>query len=357
MKKHSTKQFPLTVRELLKEQKFILDDQVDAQISKILDQNRRYFYFVGERIEKNKKVTRFIKIPANQTKKLLLPFSRQVICAKAISSKEIIPTRKVIESHLDVSTGYPFAIFETLPGDSQKIGFIEEDKGSELLSEKHAQEVMKQLFALHEFDARQLNPSLIETIQVKRYKSDYANFRRQIYWYLNKKVSPQDLPLMSFYQILEKRFGISNIKEIVNHIFLKHQEVMEDGQFKGPTMIHGDMATNNLFVFDNGNVELLDLEWMGLVHHKLLALVYDYGNMRVRSWKNQTFREGLDTELFARLSEEVAQAVYDLSILFNYGSIAGFLENYPAQKFNSRQEMQRRKATEEDLRKLLFKYQ
>jgi hypothetical protein len=355
-KKHSTKYFPGIVQDILAHQGFILDEKIQEQIEKILSQNRRYFYFVGERDEKGQKISRFIKIPANRTKKLLIPFTRQVVFARVLDSHGIIPTRSVIEACTISDVKYPFAIFETLPSESQTIGFIEEDNGSELLTSQHAQEVMSQLFALHTFPASRLSSKELSLAKVPRYKSTYPNFRRQVFWYLNKLISPQDIGDLPFYSVVEKRFGISGIKDIIYRIFETHRKVMESDEFVHPTLIHGDMAPNNLFVFDDGRVELLDLEWMGVVNHQLLALIYDYGNMRVRAWKNREFRSSLDTELFKKHPQDVAQAVFDLSILFNYGSIAGFLENYPIDKFNQAEEIRRRKVTEEDLKELLLKY-
>lgn len=342
-----------TVYQILQEQGFVLSAKDTSIIDENLGLKRRYFYYVGTRIEEGTSLQRFIKIPANISPKLLIPFQRQVTFTRVLEQYKIIPTRKIILTQTNPLISYPYAIIETLPQSGAKIGFIQHDQGSELLKKSHAEDSMNQLHRIHTFDASKLPLSTTDLANIPRYKSTYPNFRRQILWYFYKKVTSESMPL---YQYLEKRHGLLNIPTTIKKIFVLHSETLHSSTYRRPTLMHGDMAPNNLFVFDDGTVELLDLEWMGIINHSLLATIYDYGNLRARTWKNPAFRRHLDTILFEMYPIHEAQAIFDLAILFAHGNISGFLHNYPEAKAAVNNEQRRLEETEKDLVTLLRKY-
>lgn len=113
------------VSRVLAEQNFIIGDKERKIIKDRISNGRRYFFMVGKRKEGNALVERFIKIPENSTKKLLVPFQRQIEVARYIKSKRIITTRGVISANYDLKRGAPFVIMETFPTGHSEIGFIE----------------------------------------------------------------------------------------------------------------------------------------------------------------------------------------------------------------------------------------
>ena len=81
--------------KVLNDRGFIITDKEKDTISKRLNNGRRYFFLVAKRKEGGEIVERFIKIPENNTKKLLLPFVRQIEMAKYLKVNNIISTRGV----------------------------------------------------------------------------------------------------------------------------------------------------------------------------------------------------------------------------------------------------------------------
>ncbi|MCL5006675.1 MAG: hypothetical protein M1153_00800 [Patescibacteria group bacterium] len=108
------------VNNVLQEQRFIIGDEEKVLIKKRTSNGRRYFYMVADRREGKRVVRRFIKIPENNTKKLLLPFQRQIEIAGYLKKKKIINTRGVIVYNFDPKKGTPFAVMETFPSGHAK---------------------------------------------------------------------------------------------------------------------------------------------------------------------------------------------------------------------------------------------
>jgi len=140
-----------------------------------------------------------------------------------------------------------------------------------------------------------------------------------------------------------------NFKEAVEELLDKWSAIMNDEKFQGRFMTHGDLSPNNMYVADNGKVRFLDREWTGVCGNKLLALVYDYGNLRARAWNNKEFREALDKKLKQELGEEAGSAVISLGILRSHCNLAGFFENYPLDEQEKNYQSQRRLGTEDDI--------
>jgi hypothetical protein len=119
------------------------------------------------------------------------------------------------------------------------------------------------------------------------------------------------------------------------------------------SLVHGDMAPNNLYVFDTGDVELLDLEWVGTFENKAIAMILDFGNLRSRSWSNETFRRALDAVLIETYSlqgqEELGKAIVQLSILRSHSLLSGCFENYERAKQEDLIQTKRRNSTEQDI--------
>ena len=344
------------VYKVLKEQSFIIGDRERELIQERISNGRRYFFMVAKRIEGKETVERFIKIPENNTKKLLVPFQRQIEIAKYIKTAQIINTRGIIASNYNPKKGMPFVIMETFPVNHSKIGFIQGDKGTELLGVREAKRVIDQILKFHSISVKSL-PSNLKKI-LKTYPGNYKSFKREIFRYLNKKVRPLDVKGKpeAFYKILERRLGISDLKDKARELLTNLEPIVDSRENRKASIVHGDMAPNNLYVFDSGDVELLDLEWVGTFKNKAIAMILDFGNLRARSWSNEEFREALDDELIKiyrnQGQEELGKAIVQLSILRSHIQLSGFFENYEKAKQKDPIQSQRRSSTENDIAKI-----
>ena len=341
------------VYKVLTEQNFVIGDKEKRIIQKRISNGRRYFFMVGNRREGKKIVERFIKVPKNNTKKLLMFFQRQIEIAKYIKARRIINTRGVIASNYDTKKGIPFVVMETFPAGHSKIGFIERNKGAELLGTREAQRVIDQLKKFHSISIKSL-PSKLKKI-LKVYPGNYKSFRREIFRYLNKKVRPLDgggKP-EPFYNVLERRLKIVDLKNKVKKLLARLKPIIDSKENRGNSIVHGDISPNNLYVFDSGDVELLDLEWVGTFKNKAIAMILDFGNLRARSWNNEKFRNALDIALVktyrAEGQEELGKTIVQLSILRSPIQLSVSFENYEKAKQKDSMQTRRRNSTERDI--------
>jgi thiamine kinase-like enzyme len=343
------------VYKVLEEQVFIIGEEEQQIIETRISNGRRYFYLVAKRKEGNKLVERFVKIPINNTRKLLLPFVRQIEFARYAKQHKIINTRGVITANIDPKKGVPFVIMETFPRTHAKIGFIEGNKGTEFLTAREAQKTMQELFKLHEIKISAL-PHSLRGVLVKERRS-YNGFRKQLIRDLNKKVRPLDYKgkKVLFAHIIETRLGIRNIKGKVNSLYERLDSIITRSDNKGLCLAHGDVAPNNLYVFDTGEIELLDLEWVGVFSNKALAMMFDFGNLHSRSWKNKIYRTALEDVLLDYYTnqgkEEVGRAIIALSILTTHLHHSSYFENYEWDKQRTEEETVRRSVTEQEILK------
>lgn len=343
------------VYQVLAEQNFIIGNTERNIVQERTANNRRYFFMVAKRREGKTTVDRFIKIPENSTKKLLLPFQRQIEMAKYLKTHRVINTRGIVASNYDSKKGVPFVVMETFPTHQSKVGFIEGDKGVELLGVREARQVISQLHKFHSIRLQSLPASLKKILKI--YPGDYKSLRREVFRYLNKKVKPSDGTgeAEPFHKVLERRLGIPDVKNKAKDSLARLEAIIDSKSNNFPSIVHGDMAPNNFYVFNSGEIELLDLEWAGVFKNKAIAMILDFGNLRARSWSNEKFRNALDDTLIkiyrAKGLEEIGRAIVQLSILRSHIQLSGFFENYARPKQKDPLQTRRRKETERDIAK------
>lgn len=351
-----TSRYEKKVRQVIAEQGFVVSERDEQLIRERLNNGRRYFYIVLPRNENGQVIHRFLKIPENNTKKLLTPFVRQILIAQYLKQHNIILTRDVISFNDDPKKGTPFAIMETFPEGHSRIGFIEGFAKAEQLTAAHARNVITALTKFHAIRPHDL-PEHLRTI-LKPFKTDFRVVSSKITKFLNMKVEPADeaQPIV-LAALLEKRLNIIDIKKKVVQALKKIKPIIFDPQNHGHALVHGDMAPNNLYVFDNDDIELLDLEWVGSSTNTVMAMVIDYGNMRGRAWNNLAFQEALDAEILAYYEShgqpELGKAVVSLAILHTHIVFAGFFENYKREKQAEPLQVERKNKTEQAIKKAL----
>ena len=339
--------------KILAEQKFIVEDRERKIIREQLSNGRRYFFMVAKRFEEKEIVERFVKVPVNNTKTILTPFQRQIEIARFIKTNNILNTRGIIADNYDPKKGTTFVVMETFPADHSKIGFIEKNEGLELLGKHEAEHVVDQLIKFHAISAKSL-PTKLRNI-LKIHPDEYKQLRKSIFKYLNRQVRPLDSGKNpeAFWKVLERRIGIIDLKDKAKKILNDLEPIISSKVNQSNSLIHGDAAPNNLYVFDSGEVELLDLEWVGSSNNNAIAMIYDFGNMRARSWCNEKFRHALDAALVDSYEkngqEELGRAIVRLSILRSHILLSGAFENYEHEKQKDPLQTRRRKSTEKDI--------
>ena len=116
---------------------------------------------------------------------------------------------------------------------------------------------------------------------------------------------------------------------------------------------------DNLYIFDSGYIEFLDLEWVGSFKNSALAMINDFGNLRERSWKNKKFRHDLDLALIKhyrlKKHENLGKTIVKLSILRSVISLSGAFENYEHLKQEDSIQVKRRTETEKDILEIFNK--
>jgi len=345
------------VFSVLSRRGFSLSGKDIAEIEKRINNGRRYFFFVGRRKENKGSVKRFVKIPVNDTARILLPFRRQIEFAIFFKKRGIIRTRGVVAFNYNPRRGVPFAVMETFPERHARIGFIQDSRGAERLTRREAKSTLQQLFRLHSLNVAMLPPKLRRLL--KKAEPGYEAFRKGIMRYLRKMVRPLDSrgKREPFHRVLERRLAIRGIKMKVEDALMQAKPLIMANGNRRLTVVHGDLAPNNLYVFDSGEVELLDLEWVGCFDNRAIALIYDFGNLRARAWNNSKFRQALDLEMlsiFRRRGEpELGAAIVKLATIRSHLKLSGYFEDYPWPKQKKVIQRRRRISTEKDLKKVL----
>lgn len=338
------------VYKVLTEQNFVVGDREKRVIKKRISSGRRYFFMIAKHKEEKRLVDRFVKVPENNTKKLLVPFRRQIEVAKYIKAKRIINTRGIIASNYDPRKGIPFVVMETFPTGHPKIGFIEGDKRVKFLGTREAKCTIDQLKKFHSISIKALPPKLKKILKV--YPGNYKSFRLGVFRYLNRKVKPLDGrgKREVLHKVLERRLGVIDLKNKVKELLTHLEPIIDSKRNHGLSIVHGDMAPNNLYIFNSGDVELLDLEWVGTFKNKAIAMILDFGNLRARVWNNEKFREALDAALIktyrSQNQEGLGRAIVQLSILRSHTQLSGFFENYNWEKQKDSIQTRRRNSTE-----------
>ncbi|NTU99186.1 phosphotransferase [Candidatus Falkowbacteria bacterium] len=159
-----------------------------------------------------------------------------------------------------------------------------------------------------------------------------------------------------FWAVLEYRLSKQqgkpvDFRQAVGKLFEKLKPTVGAERNVGEYMTHGDLSPNNLYVGQQDKTVFTDWEWAGWSGNRLLAIAYDYGNLRARAWNNTEYREALDAQLLEELGEEDGRAAMSMGILRSHANLAGFFENYDIGKQLEEEEKKRREATEQDIAK------
>lgn len=342
--------FRETVNKLLEKEQFSLTPKAQETMQEQIDGDSRFVCIVGTHTEGDKQVERFLKIPTQ--KSAYGPFERQIRVGEFLKRDGQVKTRGVVAHNLDPES-LPYAIMETFRRDEAKIGFIANPKDMELLTAKEAKSCIETLGLLHHIDSTTVPEDVKKALQ--HFSGSAEEFFDAILSNLNETVRALDADGREelYYQVLNRRLGVSNFREKVVQLIDVFKDAIKSKEGKKEVLVHGDLSPTNLYVYDNGEVEFLDLEWSGICNNEALAMIIDFGNLRARAWNNRDFREALDTAILEKYKKEgrenVGKAVVALGILRSHMGLAGFFENYPFEKQRNEEEKRRRESTESDI--------
>ncbi|MDR3558533.1 MAG: hypothetical protein P4L61_03310 [Candidatus Pacebacteria bacterium] len=259
----------------------------------------RYGNMVLERAEEGATRRRFVKIMLDGKRKTYKLFERQVRIASALHDDKDFhsPTLEVIKHSLKPPV--PYAVFETRE-DGNGYGFMHDDPafyGS--CTEDHVRKLAKAIYAFHQagFNIRKSTLKLTRQISsnVGFYKKE---FRRLLDKEIMHRSTDGKETTKKVEELLVRYSGMQNIRSrLMNVLEEDFKEVKNSMTNNGCYLVHADMQIDNVYKHENGDFELLDFEWVGRSNNPVIAIMYDYGNLRARAWSSPSFQSLLDNAM------------------------------------------------------------
>jgi thiamine kinase-like enzyme len=300
------------INSILIKEGFMYTSQDIENLLKGNQKGTRYGNIVLERNEDSHRIKRFLKIVINGKFETYKLFIRQVKITEALHKniKITSPTTALIKSCLTFPV--PYAIFETRE-DGEDFGFMH-DKPSfyEKFNEKEMYDLVNTIYSFHN-TGTSINPNIWK--YTRKMTSNINHYKKESQKWLKTKIIHKSVDG----KIVEKKVeelltlitGIQNIKEIIMGIFDKNWQCVINSKVNNKYyLVHADMQIDNLYKHQNGTIELLDFEWVGKSDNPVIAIMYDYGNLRARAWSSKQFQEMLEVTML-----EVGKEYYNIEII------------------------------------------
>ncbi len=289
-------------------------------------------------------------------------FVREMETMVFLKERTDLPALKIYANNIDAFEPL-YNLTATLP--EAEIGFIHSRADTEKLKPEHAKQAVDQLFVLNAVNLPEDIDERIHDLQDPF--EHYEGYQENLWNLLDNKEEPDctevrpldgkrdregNIKPEVYIDVLARRFGMGGkeMRQKVGALLERWRPVAEKYDGGGWVMTHGDLSPNNMYVGGDNKTILLDWEWAGKTRNKLMALVYDYGNLRARAWNNPEYQAALDQEIkdrFAGLGDpEAGSAVVSLGTLRSHANLAGFFENYEPDKQLEPEETERRRLTE-----------
>ena len=404
------------IKQLLGRYDLEILNKIKAQ-REVRDKGIRFFHVLAKNQEGNERFVKMLASFENEEAKEAM--RREVAVKLALkeqldpkTAKSEFKTRPLIAGNADPDQGEVYFISEALPK-REKILLIESEDDMEKLTPEHAQECVKTLLAMQkDIDSNKLIENIKKQFNLESMEDvyeiledpfdDYEGYKENTLRIMSmqapelspemdedekaeeiarslenhgwpedmdellKEISPEyeqylnkdkaEFGVMPLWMVMEKRLGTDDFRSKVEELFKKYEDVIKSFQQKDKYFfVHGDCCPRNTFYHDSGKVEFSDWGHAGVTKNELLALVYDYGNMRARAWNNKEYREAMDKAILEHYhsqgQEEAGKAVVTLGILRSHCCLAGFFENYDISKQREEQEKARKESTEQDVKK------
>jgi hypothetical protein len=313
-----------SVLNILKKEGFIYTPQDIENILKGNQKGVRYGNIVLIRNENGQECKRFLKIVIDGTIKTFKLFRRQVEITDALDRDEgyKFPTIKVIKYSFNESV--PYAIFETREN-GEGFGFMNDNpQFYEKFSENDMEKLVDVIYSFHNAGLN-ISKNIWKYTQnissnIGKYKNDAKKLLETV---INHKLESGNLIQKPVKELIENYLGCKNLEKIVFDIFDKNWEYVNSSKFDNSHyLVHADMQIDNIYKHENGDFELLDFEWVGRSDSPIIAIMYDYGNLRARAWSSTSFQQMLDRKML-----EIGKRYYKDINIINSGLVLGKLRS------------------------------
>jgi hypothetical protein len=312
------------ISKILKKEGFVYTPQDIDNILKGNQKGVRYGNIVLTRNENGQEYKRFLKIVIDGTLKTFKLFRRQVEITDALDKDKgyKFPTIKVIKYSLNESV--PYAIFETREN-GEGFGFMNDNpQFYEKFSENDMEKLVEVIYSFHNAGLN-INKGVWKYTQkissnVIKYKNDAKKLLETVIAHKSKEGTLIQKPVK---ELIEDYLGYKNLENTVFDIFDKNWEYVFSSKVDNDNyLVHADMQIDNIYKHENGDFELLDFEWVGRSDNPIIAIMYDYGNLRARAWSSPIFQQMLDRKML-----EIGRKYYkDINIITS-GLILGKLRS------------------------------
>ncbi|MFA6315123.1 MAG: hypothetical protein WC648_02030 [Candidatus Paceibacterota bacterium] len=311
------------IKKIFDRENFICNSENIDNMLKGNEKGVRYGNAVMQRNEKGQSVERFLKIMIDGKYRTYKLFERQVRITEELYKDEgyTFPKMQVIKHELD--TLVPYAIFETRKS-GQNFGFMHDTPSYYAsISEKEMEDLVNTICSFHSAGSS-INPNIWKYTQ--KISSDLNYYEKHIRKNLSKVIKHKrengEIVESSVEAILAKYFQVKDAlksAEAILDVYWKTVDKTENSDMR--YLVHADMQIDNIYKHENGPFELLDFEWVGRSTNPVIAIMYDYGNLRARAWSSSQFQTLLD-EAMVRIgtkyySDDAVKAGLRLGTLYS----------------------------------------
>ena len=312
------------ISRILRKENFIYTQEDIENLLRGNQKGVRYGNAVLVRNESNLQVRRFFKVMLDGTLRTFRLFRRQIEISNALNKDEKFdsPTIEVLKYSLN--SPVPYGIFETREN-GDNFGFMHDNPTFyEKFTEQDMQNLVSSIYSFH-------NAGLEMDSKIWKYTqnipSDFYHYKKQIKKYLDQKIKHKSVDGKvtenRVIELIETYTGLQKIDAIVEDVLEKNWKQVISSKIKNKKfLVHADMQIDNIYKHKDGTFELIDFEWVGGSDNPVIAIMYDYGNLRARAWSSPTFQEMLDKNML-----EIGKTYYQDNNIIKAGLILGMLRS------------------------------
>ncbi len=297
------------IERILERESFIFDKEDVQDLLLGNTKGVRYGVKTLPRRESGEVVDRFVKIVIDGKWETYTLFKRQVFVSRALAAHAAKDDLFVSVAHASTSLPIAYAVFGTLP-EGRGYGFMHDKKEYyDALSQDDVNNLVRKIFQFHS-----LGQDIVSLKDMRRIPHEKAFYCKENADLLAEKVVSKDvrgvLKECTVEDFFAKVYRVSNFLQ-ESHKFLEDLFV-EASQYveRGPVMTHADLAIDNIYMSESKDFSLIDFEWVGITHNPLIAIMYDYGNLRARAWSSPDFQTRLD-KAFVSVGADVSEIPVD----------------------------------------------
>jgi hypothetical protein len=256
----------------------------------------RYGNAVLVRSEASGKKKRFIKIVLDGKLKTYQLFQRQVHISSALYTDAQFPSLTMAVLGYSFSSPLPYAIFETREN-GMGFGFMHDTPAFyEKFTQVEMRRLVETLYSFHRCGST-VSPDTLKftrriSSQLWVYKKEFAKLLDTLITHRAKDGSETRQRVGQF---LVSYTGLNNVRaRILRTLELNFAQVHSSKTTGAYSLVHADMQIDNVYKHKDGTFELLDFEWVGRCDSPVIAIMFDYGNLRARAWSSPSFQHMLD---------------------------------------------------------------